>query len=132
MQYGYTYRHITKLANCSIGTVTNILQCHHLYGQSTNPFGQRPGRTPFLDAGDLTYLNHLLEREPWLYLDELQERLEDARNIHISLATLHRALERLDISRKCVSKAAAEQISIFVQYGREKWHSMKILTCSSF
>jgi hypothetical protein len=66
MQYGYTYRHIAELANCSIGTVTNILQCHHLYGQSTNPFGQRPGRTPFLDAGDLTYLDNLLEREPCL------------------------------------------------------------------
>lgn len=39
-------------ANCSIGTVTNILHCCYVCGQSTNPFGQSGG-TPLLNTGDL-------------------------------------------------------------------------------
>jgi hypothetical protein len=69
----WSYHEIAILAKCSIGTVSNILQYHHPYGQSTNPFGRRPRGVPSLDAGDLAFIDVLLKDEPCLYLDEIQE-----------------------------------------------------------
>jgi transposase len=83
---------IASLAKCSIGTVSNVLRCQQVFGQSTNPFGRRPRREPDLDAGDLVFVDELLDREPRLYLGEIQERLEENRGMRVSVATVHRAL----------------------------------------
>ncbi|KZP18179.1 hypothetical protein FIBSPDRAFT_676564, partial [Athelia psychrophila] len=79
-EHNYTYRRIAELANCSIGTVSNILQCYHDHGQSTNPLGQRTGRNRILEEGDLVFLDDLMERDPCLYLDEIQDQLCDVRD----------------------------------------------------
>ena len=77
LEDGKTYRELAKLAGCSIGTITNILHYHHKFGQSTNPFNRWPGPAPLLNAGDMDFINELLDREPCLFLDELQDRLEE-------------------------------------------------------
>ncbi|KAI0309021.1 hypothetical protein OF83DRAFT_1039735, partial [Amylostereum chailletii] len=46
---------------------------------------------------------------PALYLDELLDMLLDDRGIEISLATLSRAVRRLAISHKQISKEAQER-----------------------
>jgi transposase len=106
---GKTYRELAHLANCSIGTISNILRFHHTFGQSTNPFGYRPGQPPLLNAGDMEFLDKLLEREPCLFLDELQDRLYDRHHKQVSMATLCRGISKLNISRKRVTKQAAER-----------------------
>lgn len=105
----WTYRFLAELAGCSIGTISNILKYQSLYGQSTNPFGHRLGRQPFLDQPDLDFLQNLLDEEPCLYLDEIHSRLIHMRGIDVSFATIWRALLRLAITNKAVSKESAER-----------------------
>ena len=44
----------------------------------------------------------LLERCPGMYLDEIQEQLEEQHNIIVSLATIYRTLHWLGITSKKV------------------------------
>jgi transposase len=92
MEKGMSYRELAYLEDCSIGTIYTILNYHYTYGQSTNPLSERTGWPHLLDAGDIIFLDQLLERESMLYLDEILSRLEEARNTYISLATLQCAL----------------------------------------
>jgi hypothetical protein len=55
-----------------------------------------------------------------LYLDELQEQLFAARDKDISLATLSRAIRRLAMTHKRVSKTAAERNELL----RATWQAM--------
>ena len=45
----------------------------------------------------------LLEHSPDIYLDELQEQLEEQHNIKVSISTLSNTLKRLGITSKKVS-----------------------------
>jgi transposase len=105
---GKTYHELAHLAGCSIGTISNILRFHHLFGQSTNPFSYWPGQPPKLNARDMEFLDKLLEREPCLFLDELQGRLYEVCHKQALMATLCCSITKLDISRKCITKQAAE------------------------
>ena len=58
---------------------------------------------------DVNYIYSLLTANPTLYLDELQDQLYAVRNIHVSIATICRALRRLAITHKTVSAAALER-----------------------
>jgi transposase len=109
LEDGKTYTELAKLAGCSIGTIANILRYHHEFGQSTNPFNQRPGRAPLLNVEDMEYIDELLERDPCLFLDEIQDRLEEDRGKRVSMATLHRNVDKLNITAKRVTKQAAER-----------------------
>src|SRR5271170_2577729 len=106
---GRTYEEIAQTASCSVGTVFNVLKCFHNYGQSTHPIAKDFGSLSSLKYGDLMFLDRLLEQDPCLYLDELQEKLREYRGIEVSLATVHRSLHRLAITRKCVIKEANER-----------------------
>ncbi|KIJ61115.1 hypothetical protein HYDPIDRAFT_64910, partial [Hydnomerulius pinastri MD-312] len=58
---------------------------------------------------DITYLSSLLDANPSLYLDELQERLLEARQVDVSIATICRALRSLALTRKHVATSAAQR-----------------------
>jgi arginine repressor len=45
----------------------------------------------------------LLEHSPDLYLDEIQEQLDEQHGIHVSLSTISRTLKRIGITSKKVS-----------------------------
>ncbi|KAF6744038.1 hypothetical protein DFP72DRAFT_766632, partial [Ephemerocybe angulata] len=50
-----------------------------------------------------------LQANPCLFLDEIQDRLIQYRNVEVSIATLSRACRRMALSLKRVSKAALER-----------------------
>ena len=55
------------------------------------------------------YIHSILEANPGLYIDEIQERLFDARDVDVSIATICRALKSLAISHKKDTKEALER-----------------------
>ena len=56
----------------------------------------------------------LLEHSPDIYLDELQEQLEEQHNIKVSISTLSNTLKRLGITSKVspVSMASPQALSV--------------------
>lgn len=57
----------------------------------------------------MNYLSSLLDANPGLYIDELQHKLYEARDIDVSAATLSRALRRIVITNKKVAPSALER-----------------------
>lgn len=104
-----TIAECAALAGCSESTVYTVLRNYRDYGQTSNPFNRPRGRPRTLDQGDLTYITSILEANPVLYLDEIQDRLLEARDVSVSLATLSRTLRRLDVSNKQVAREALER-----------------------
>ena len=100
---------ISILAGCSERTVYEVLQLHWDYGQVTNPFTRSRGRPRVLENGDVEYIYALLQANPALYLDELQEQLFSVRDKDVSLASLSRAIRRLAMTHKRISKTATER-----------------------
>jgi transposase len=100
---------ISKLAQCSERTVYNVLRLHREYGQVTNPFTHRGRPRKALDPIDIEYIYALLQANPAMYLDELQEQLFAARDKDVSLATISRAIRNLGMTHKSISKTAAER-----------------------
>ena len=87
-----TAREIAILAGCSESTVYDVLRLHREYGQVNNPFARMKGHARILSQADIHYIHALLQANPSLYLDELQEQLLAARDVDISIATISRTL----------------------------------------
>ena len=98
-----------QLSRRSERALYSILHNHREYQQPTNPFTQPRGRKRALDRDDLNYLDGLLASQPGLYLDEIQDKLRDIRDIEVSLATISRTLSRITITHKVISKEALER-----------------------
>ena len=75
IQNEWSCRKLADMAGCSIGTVANILMYHHMYGTSTNPYRPRTGWPHLLDQDNCAYVDALLDWEPTIYLDEIQDKL---------------------------------------------------------
>ncbi|EDR13075.1 uncharacterized protein LACBIDRAFT_308513 [Laccaria bicolor S238N-H82] len=67
------------------------------------------GRAPLMKQDSIKLMLGLLERCPDMYLDEIQEQLEEQNNVIVSLATIYRSLRRLGITSKKLSRAAQER-----------------------
>ena len=104
-----TMKEIAVQARCSIGTVSNVLRLYREYGKFKDPFRQRTGRPPKLSEADLKFLDAIVVANPSLYLDEIQQKLKDVREVEVSIATLARALASLELTRKQITKAAYER-----------------------
>ena len=102
-----TMKEIATHARCSIGAVSNILRLYWEYGKVKDPFRQRTGRPSKLSEADLRFLDAVVVANPSLYLDEIQKKLEDVREVQVSIATLARALASLSLTRKQITKAAS-------------------------
>jgi len=100
---------ISRLARCSQRTVYEVLRLHRGYGQVVNPFVRARGRPHILSNGDLEYLRSLLQANPALYLDELQEDLLAVQDVEVSIATISRALRGMALTHKEQAKKAAER-----------------------
>jgi transposase len=104
-----TMEEVAKLAHVSVGLVSKVVSLHRTYNQVTNPCTLRNGRPSNLNLGDRKYLGAILEANPSLYLDEIQERLATNRNLHVSIATICRTLQHLELNRKLISKTASQR-----------------------
>jgi transposase len=100
---------IARLAGCSERTVYNILRLHREFGQVTNPYAHPRGRPRALDMRAMNFISSILDAQPVLYLDEIQERLLDTLDIDVSIATISRAMRRLAFTHKNVAAAALER-----------------------
>ena len=67
------------------------------------------GRIRTLDYNDVEYLLCLVESNPDCFLDELLNLLKTNQFISVHYITVHRALERVGVSRKKLKKVAAER-----------------------
>ena len=80
-----------------------------MYGTSTNPYRQCIGRPRLLDQDDCAYIDALLDREPTIYLDEIQNKSVEDRDRDVSIASIQRAIECLDFTRNAATKEAKER-----------------------
>lgn len=109
LEDGFEVEDIAVLAACSVRTVYNVLALYRDFNAVHNPHARQRGRPRALTTNDTSYLHSLLRADPTLYLDELQERLYQARDVDVSIATLSRALRRLALSHKSTATAALER-----------------------
>jgi len=104
-----TVAEIARLAGCTERNIYKILKLHRDFGHTRHPFARRPGRPRTLNQQDLAFVSSLLDANPSLFLDELQECLIESQDVEISIATLSRTLRRLALTHKHASKAASER-----------------------
>ena len=97
---------IADLAGCCVRTVYNILSYHHDFGTLRNP--STHGGKCSLNMGDMNYISSLIDAQPKIYLDEIEELLNQ-RNVLVSIATLSHALRHMAITNKQVANAALER-----------------------
>ena len=106
---GLTMEVIAERLRVSIGLVSKVVHLDRLYGQVTNPFSHRTGRPPFLENDDHLFISTILNANPGLYLDEIQDKLAAVRNVQVSIATIAHVLHQLDLTRKTTTRAAAQR-----------------------
>jgi len=107
---GMTYRDICDQGRVSLGLVSNTIRNYQEFdGQVNNPFRRYTGRPSYLSDEDMAFVESTLEANPSMYLDELQKKLNDTRNLYVSIATLSRALASAQYSRKSLKKVSAER-----------------------
>ena len=102
-------KEIAMLANCSEKTVYNILALYHEYGQVNNPHARPCGCPRILNISVLNYISSLLDANPTLYLDEIQEKLLEIHDIEVHISTISRSLRRMALSYKGIAKEALER-----------------------
>jgi transposase len=81
---GLTMEVIAERLHVSVGLVSKVVRLHRLYRQVTNPFSHRTGRPPFLENDDLQFISTILNANPGLYLDEIQDKLAAVRDVQVS------------------------------------------------
>ncbi|KAI0088730.1 hypothetical protein BDY19DRAFT_871676, partial [Irpex rosettiformis] len=57
---------------------------------------------------DLNFIRSVVDSNPAIYLDELQEQLSVACHVNVSIGTLSRILYHLEYSHKAISQSALE------------------------
>jgi hypothetical protein len=116
----------------SIGLVSKVVCLHRLYGQVTDPFVHHAGCPSFLEHDDLEYLSAILDANPGLYLDEIQDKLA---TVGIYMSQL---LPSLVPSKNLISPANQQrellhrEMRSFGHCGRLRWLSTLTLISLSF
>ena len=80
-EHGREVSEIASLAGCTERTIYNVLRLHRDFGQVHNPSARTQGHPRTLDQQDILYIKSLLDANPCLYLDEIQEQLLDTHGI---------------------------------------------------
>ena len=101
-------RTVADIFNVSVGLVHRVVNLHGRYGQVTDPYAQPRCRHRILTFADEDYIRTLIEARSSIYLDEIQGELLAEHGVHVSLATISRALTPMQCSKKSLSRRAAE------------------------
>ena len=86
-----------------------VLKLWRETGDVVSPRTGQAGQTRLLIRKDLDYLLTLIRDNPDFFFDELLKLLETNRFISVHYSTIHRELERLNVSRKRLQKIALER-----------------------
>jgi transposase len=108
-QDGQTPGYIKHITGISRRTLFRTQKRKHDTGSVAKAQAIGRGRPRSLLHSDAAYLLRLARHKPTLFLDEYARRLKDFRHLPISLATIHRTLERAGLSVKHVQKLASER-----------------------
>lgn len=108
-EMGMSVCEIAHLSGRCKKTIYNILNLHQRFGTIVNPLARTLGRRRLFDMNDMDYLASLLAARPAIFLDEIQEELKVHLDLDVSLSTISRALVSIAVTRKGVSKEAAER-----------------------
>ncbi|KAF5346415.1 hypothetical protein D9758_012768 [Tetrapyrgos nigripes] len=99
---------IAKLAGCTERTVYALLSLYRTTGEVINLSALPYSHPRLLTLEDRAYIQGILDANPALYLDEIQDKLWDDREVDVSLATLSRALMQMAVTNKKISNQAAQ------------------------
>ena len=101
---------IAGLVGCGVRTVYNILSYHRDYHTLRNPSTRGlHGANRSLDMGDMNYIESLIDAQPKIYLDKIQDELLERRDVFVSILTLSRTLHQLSMTCKHVANEALER-----------------------
>ena len=106
---GETMRSVAETFKVSLGFVHNVISLHQRYGQVTDPYAVPRCGCNILTTADEDYIRSLIKARPAIYLDEIQQELGSMRGVFVSLAMISRTLARMQISKKSLSRRAAER-----------------------
>ena len=105
---GETMRTVAETFKVSLGFVHRVVDLYRRYGQVTDPDVTPHRGRCILTAADEEYICSLIRAQPSIYLDEIQQELESTCGVFVSIATISRTLARMQISKKSLSRSAAE------------------------
>ena len=108
----FTVDQICVILGVKKSLVYKSLQYFRAYGTAHNPHARKTGRSRTLSPLDIKFIAALVAQRHCIYLDEICQVLSEQRGCVVSIATLSRTLQRLDFSRKCVSRRALERNDI--------------------
>ena len=105
---GEMMRTVAETFKVSLGFVHRIVDLYRRYGIVTDPYATpRRGRR-ILTTVDEDHIRSLIRAWPSIYLDKIQQELEATCGVFISLATISCTLTHMQISKKSLSRHAAE------------------------
>lgn len=122
---GLSQRKLAKRFGVALSFVEKLLKQHRETGDiAAKPHGG--GRTPKLSAEQLALVKALVEADNDATLAELCEQLQEKTMITVSLSTMGRVLEQLNLSRKKKTLHATEKDSLRVQQARlDYWERIR-------
>ncbi|OCB88961.1 hypothetical protein A7U60_g3916 [Sanghuangporus baumii] len=129
---GYIPHSCCELLGISQSSFWRFRKNLRLYGSVRHPNSFKAGRPRLLNTPESrSELYALLEENPAMYLDEIQEWLMVAHQIGLARSTLHQNLHELGISYKKLRKAAAERDEVaraeFRQYTQNNWIASQLV-----
>ena len=92
-------RQLADRFQVSLSFVQRLVRRYQKTGQVT-PLPHAGGATPKINPGDLSIVQHLVDEQPDAILSELCARLANRSGIQISSSTMHRAVQRLELTTK--------------------------------
>ena len=96
---GMTYADVAEQFSIGVATINRWIRLHRETGDIT-PRPRGGGARPKLDEACFTLLSQLVSQQPDSTLAELRSALAERRGVQVTLTTVHKALKRLDLTRK--------------------------------
>ncbi|KAG2060983.1 hypothetical protein BDR06DRAFT_871365 [Suillus hirtellus] len=86
--HGKSAQEIAELADYSEHTIYDILPLYRNFGQNPNPFSCQNAPPCILELDNVNYIYSILEANPGLYIDEIQQQLHSIHNVDVLIATI--------------------------------------------
>ncbi|KAH9168611.1 hypothetical protein EDB89DRAFT_1805417, partial [Lactarius sanguifluus] len=108
----FTVKEICNIIGVEKSLVYKSLRYFDAYVVAHNPHAHKSSRHRMLSPLDIKFIVALVDWRHCIYLDEIKQELSEQRGCKVSLSTIYRMLQRLNINRKCISARAMERNDI--------------------